>query len=414
MRRRMLYLSLVFLLFPALRIFATDEIADALSRAESLYFEAKFKDAIQVLQHADDLLRPDAGRIPEKINVKIQLALSHVGLNEIPQAKTSLREVFVLDADYKLDPQQFPPKIIALADQAKAEQGQIRCQQARADARKYMDTGNTALLLTVLQTMKPKCTGLDAMEPEAAGLVFKNGLEAYKAGQYPEALQKFQTVLKLSPKHELATQYVDLTQGKLQVNADRLLLEWRKLIDSRQFKEAAAQYAQLKTPNSGATPQMLDQMRSDYRNALTSLVDSANKACASGDTATSESLRAEIPASLPLPELGNDILAQLKPCVAKKGCMSMPAQLALARLKVQVNPVIPSALQDVVRRSQVSVQVKTKIDEKGNVTVLGAQGGNPILNEAVRTAVEQWKFSPIVDSSGPRCAETEISVTIKQ
>jgi tetratricopeptide (TPR) repeat protein len=413
MRRYMLSLSLFFLLFPVVRTFAADEVSEALSRAESLYYEAKFRDAIQLLQHADELLRADGGRVPEKINVKIQLALSYVGLNQVPQAKNSLRDVFVIDADYKLDPQQFPPKIMALADEAKAEQGQVRCQQARADARKYLDTGNAALLLTVFQTMKPKCTGLDAMEPEAAELFFKKGLELFKAGQYPDALQKFQTALKLSPKHELATQYLDLTQTKLQVNADRLVLEWRKTLESRQFQQAAARYVQLKTPNSGATPQMLDQMRSEYRNALTSLVDSANKACASGDTAASESLRAEIPGSLPLPELGNDVLAQLKPCVGKKGCMPMATQLALARLKVQVNPVIPPSLQDVARRSQISVQVKTKIDEKGNVTALSAQGSNPILTEAVRTAVSQWKFTPIIDASGPRCVETDITVTLK-
>jgi outer membrane biosynthesis protein TonB len=80
---------------------------------------------------------------------------------------------------------------------------------------------------------------------------------------------------------------------------------------------------------------------------------------------------------------------------------------------VQVHPIIPPGFQDIARRSQVSIQVKTKIDEKGNLTVLDAQGGNPILTEAVRTAVEQWKFSPIIDSSGPRCVETEITVTIK-
>ena len=413
MRRCLLSFSFVFLLFPIVRVFAADEVADALSHAESLYYEAKFKDAIQLLLHADDLLRANAGRTPEKIRVKLQLALSYVGLNQVPQAKNSLRDVFVLDADYKLDPQQFPPKIITMADEAKVEQGQVRCLQARADARRYMDTGNTALLITVLQTMKPKCTGLDAMGDQAAELLFKNGLEAYRTGLYSEALQKFQMTLRLSPKHELAAQYADLTQSKLQFNADRLVLEWRKMLDGRQFKQAAVQYVQLKMPNSGVAPQILDQMQSDYRNALTSLVDSANKACAIGDTATSQSLRAEIPESLPLPELGNEILAQLKPCAARKGCMPMTSQLALTRLKVQVNPIIPPGFQDIARRSQVSVQVKTKIDEKGSVTVLDAQGGNPVLTEAVRTAVEQWKFSPIIDPSGPRCVETEITVTIK-
>ena len=115
---------------------AADEISDALNRAESLYFEAKFKDAIQLLQHADDVLKPRTDRNTDKVNVKLQLALAHVGLNESALAKTSLRELYAIDPEYRLDPQQFPPKVIALADEAKAEQNEARCQSVRTDARK--------------------------------------------------------------------------------------------------------------------------------------------------------------------------------------------------------------------------------------------------------------------------------------
>jgi outer membrane biosynthesis protein TonB len=44
---------------------------------------------------------------------------------------------------------------------------------------------------------------------------------------------------------------------------------------------------------------------------------------------------------------------------------------------------------------------------------MDATGGSPILNDAVKNAVEHWKFAPIVDQNGPRCVETEIPVTIK-
>ena len=105
-----------------------DEVTDILSRAESLYFEAKFKDAIQLLQHADDMLKARTDRNADKINVKLQLALAHVGLNESALAKVSLREIFAIDSEYRLDAQQFPPKVISLADEAKAEQNEARCQ----------------------------------------------------------------------------------------------------------------------------------------------------------------------------------------------------------------------------------------------------------------------------------------------
>jgi tetratricopeptide (TPR) repeat protein len=388
-----------------------DEIAETLSRAESLYYEAKFKDAIQLLQRVDDLLRPRTDRTQEKINVKLQLALSLVGLNNIADAKASLREIFVIEPDYRLDEQQFPPKIVMLADEARIEQSQLRCQAVRDEARNYFQKWDAMGLVNLIQSMKPKCNGLEALEPDAAELLYKNGVDAYKAGQFADALGKFRMAVKLSPRHELAAQYLELTQSKLQMDGDRLVLEWRKTLQTGQFKQAADRFNVLKRTD-GVTPQMLDQMRSEYRRALTPIVESWNRACASSDTFTMESLRAQVPESLPESQLGEDILAQMKTCT-KKGCLQMGPQLALARLKVQVNPVIPPAFQDAARRGPMTIRVKSRIDEKGDVTAIEAQGGTPLINESVRNAVEHWKFAPIVDQSGPRCVETDIPITLK-
>ena len=102
----------------------------------------------------------------------------------------------------------------------------------------------------------------------------------------------------------------------------------------------------------------------------------------------------------------------MKPCM-KKGCMPVTTQLALARLKTQVNPILTPAMQDMARRSPTTVHVKTRIDEKGDALVLDAQGSVPMLNDVVRSAVEKWKFTPVMDDKGPRCAETDIPVVIK-
>jgi tetratricopeptide (TPR) repeat protein len=400
------YVLILFLMF------SPDEIADTMARAESLYFDAKFKEAIQLLQRADELLRPRTDRVPEKINVKLQLALAQMGLNDTVQAKGSLRDIYALDADYRIDPQQFPPKVIALADEARAEQNQVRCEAVKNDARKYFEAWDGTALVNLIESMKSKCSGLEAIEPDAAELLYKTGVEEYKAGKFPDALDKFRMAVKVSPKHELAAQYLELTQSKLQVNTDRALLEWRRTLQAHQFTPAAARYMTMKAGGDGATPQGVEQMRTEFRTALAAVVEAWNRACASSDTAAMESMRSEMPDLLPDAALGADILAQMKTCT-KKGCLQMPAPLALARLKVQVNPVIPPAFQDMARRSPLTVHVKAKIDEKGDVSVLDAQGASPILNESVRTAVEHWKFSPIMDQSGARCAETDFPITIK-
>ncbi len=413
MYRYIITVFIVLSVVTAAAAMPADEIADMVTRAESLYFDAKFKDAVQLLQRVDEMLRPRTDRLPEKITVKLQLALAHLGLNDVAQAKTSLRELYVLDPEYRLDPQQFPPKVLLLADEVKAEQNEARCQSIRGDARKYLENGNAMALVNLVQSMKSRCSGLDILGLDAVGLLYKTGVDAYKAGQFSEALEKFRWALKLAPKHELAAQYFDLTQSKLQVNADSMLLEWRKSLETHDLKQAALRYGQMKASKEAPAPQTLDQMRTEYRNALAVLVDSWNRSCAAGDAAAMESIRQQLPERLPDASLGDDLLAQMKTCT-KKGCMPVSTQLALARLKVQVNPVVPAAFQEVARHSQVSVHVKTRIDEKGEVTVMDTQGGSPLLNDAVRAAVERWKFAPIMDQNGPRCAEVDIPVVIKR
>jgi TonB family protein len=90
----------------------------------------------------------------------------------------------------------------------------------------------------------------------------------------------------------------------------------------------------------------------------------------------------------------------------------MDSQLALARLKTRVDPEIPAASRAYLQNAQVTLKVKARIDESGNVTTTEVTGSNAILNNAVRSAVGRWKFSPMADKSGPRCVNTEIPVVM--
>jgi TonB family protein len=90
----------------------------------------------------------------------------------------------------------------------------------------------------------------------------------------------------------------------------------------------------------------------------------------------------------------------------------MNSQLALARLKTRVDPEIPAGSRAYLQNTQVTLKVKARIDEGGNVTSTEVTGSNAILNNAVRNAVGRWKFSPISDKNGPRCVNTEIPVVM--
>jgi hypothetical protein len=88
----------------------------------------------------------------------------------------------------------------------------------------------------------------------------------------------------------------------------------------------------------------------------------------------------------------------------------MEAQLALARLKTRVDPDIPSAL---LGASPVTLHLAVRVGVNGNVSVRDIEGGSPRINDAVRHALAAWRFAPILDPAGPRCADIELPILIR-
>src|SRR5262245_49858334 len=152
---------------PAPRVVAQDEVSDALSHASALYYEARFKESIDLLLRVDDVLRQST-RVQDKINVQLQLAIAYVGLNDMVQAKSRFGALFALKPDYVLDAQQFSPKVLSLADEAKAEQNELRARAACDETLRQLNNGNLTVSPEQFGAMKPKCAGLAAAASKAA------------------------------------------------------------------------------------------------------------------------------------------------------------------------------------------------------------------------------------------------------
>ena len=382
---------------------AQDEVSDALAHSEALYYEARFQESIELLLRINNVLQPETGRLREKASAKLQLALAYIGLNESPEAKSFLRELYELDGAYRLDPQQFSPKVLALAEEAKAEVNEIRCQQIRQQAEHQIRLQDPGPLLNLIGSMKSICSGLEVFEADAAELVFKSGVELYKQGDLSKALVKFQMALDLSPKHDLAAEYSEIIRTKLQLSADRKFLDWEKHFTAGDFTAASADYVQLKS-----SP-LFSEIRARYRKTLAGLVESWKQACAKSDVAGMELFQNQAHDMLPEPSIGEDLLQQMAICT-NTSCLVMDGQLALTRLKTRVNPEISTA---VVGRSPLTVRVEVRIDQNGDVSVRKTQGGPAAVQEAIRSAVTRWKFAPAIDSAGPRCVDTELPFFIK-
>jgi tetratricopeptide (TPR) repeat protein len=407
MLRNILTFLVIVSLAPTALAAAVDEISETLMRAEGLYYEAEFTKSIELLLRLDQQLRPQSDHSQEKITVKLQLALGYIGLNDSSEAKAHFRDLFALEPDYSVDPQRFSPKVVALAEQAKAEQTEIRCRTVSTDAERQFGAGNTEAVMRLVASNQAKCSGLAPIAANTADLLFKQGLDAYRKAQISDALQKFRWALQLQPRHELAAQYVELTESKLQLDADRTVLAWRKNFDAGEFVLAAKDYRQLVAVSS---PDTVNQVRAEYRKALSGLVESWNRACASNDVVTLEKIRARVTELMPEPSLGEDVLDRLT--CTHTGCIQMSAQLALMRLKTRVDPDFPAFVRAQIKVSPVTVRVKTRISETGDVTASEPQGGNAILYNAVRAAVDRWKFSPAIVQGEARCVDTEIPIVI--
>jgi len=427
-----------------------DDIKESLARAESLYYEARFNDSIQLLTRVSDDLQYRPDRIADKVNAKLQLALAHIGLNETEKAKAYLVEMYTLDPGTTLDPQQYSPKVIALAGEAKTSMARIRCQAISDEARNNLKAGNAAAIRRLYGSPDSKCVDMVAIGPDAADLLYKTGMDAYRSSDFFNALQNFQAALKYSPKHELAAQYVDLAQGRLQVAEERALIQWQKDFDAKKMKEAAVQFRLIASYNDNKSSQAVRQVSDQYRKSLTSLVDKWNQTCPSGDMDAMNDIRGQITELIPEPTFGEDIRATMRPCnppekkpeppplraavvpaaavvadvqpkpEAKPVAMANPAnqclqvdyRVALTRLKVRVEPEIPREARPFIQSSPVTVRLKVRLDARGNVISSETSAGNPIFNNAVKVAVDQWKFSPAMDSTGPRCVDTEIPIVI--
>jgi hypothetical protein len=410
MCKKTLVLFAVVLLSRAAWSAPSDEPSDMLARAEALYYEADFAKSVELLLRADEILSKQPANVKEKTDVKLQLALGFIGLNDNERAKTSLGELFVLDPNRVMDPQMFSPKVIKLAEEAKAEQNELRCRTVVNDAQKQLTAGNSDGLVKLISANRSNCAGLAVLNPKAADMLFKEGLDAYKKTQMPEALGKFRAALAIEPTHELAAQYVDLTASKLEFTAERSLVNWRKNFDAGEFALAARDYRELVSVSSTQT---ITEVRSEYRRMLSALVDAWNRACASSDAAKMEEIRVRVNALLPETSFAEDLLGGMKACTPT-GCIQMDSNLAMARLKERIEPKISTQLAAQVQVFPVTIHVKTRISDKGNVVGTELKGGNSLLYGVIQTAVEQWKFLPaVIEGIGPRCVETDIPIVIK-
>jgi hypothetical protein len=385
-----------------------DDTANTLLRAQALYYEARFRESIELLLPLDSALRAQPERRAEKIDIKLQLALAHIGLSETSSAKSRFAEICALDPDYALDPQRYAPKVISLFEDSKTEQEKAKCQMFCSEADRLLAIGDAEALLKLIDSAASKCVCLESAAMDGAAQFYQQGVDAYKKNDFGTALQDFRIASRFQPEHELAGSYIELIQNQLRLSAERSVLEWRAAFEAREFGVAAATYRRLEAANiEGSSAEALDKIRTGYRQQLSPLAESSKQACSAGDALTAERIRRQAEELLPDPAIGQDILAEIGTC-AQKGCLQLSPERAMDRLITREDPKIPKGLLT----HRVTVQVKVRIDEKGKVAVTQPESIDPALRNVVSTAAATWKFLPATAENETRCVETQIPIVL--
>jgi len=385
-----------------------DEPREMLAQAEKLYEAADFRASIDLLLRLDDLLKNQPGLTNIKTGVQMQLALDNIGLNNIDKAKSYFQELFKIDPEYLLDTENLAPKVITLADEVRAEQVAAKCRAAVDEAQNQLQSGNSDAVVKLIDSNNGRCPAISSLASKTADLIYKDGMESFRKSQLPDALKKFRSAQKLDPANELAGQYVELTQSKLEVSAAKSLISWRKDFDNGEFAIAARDYQEL---ISVTDPKTVADIQQEYRQTLTGLAESWKRACMVEDVTSMDRIRTRVNAVLPEASFGQDILATMQNC-APTSCIQTDGALAMTRIDKKIDPQFPSSVIARVKNLNVIVRVKTKIDVKGNVEIKDIQGGDPLLYNGIREAVEQWKFRPTLTELGVRCVDTEIPIAI--
>src|SRR5688572_23995960 len=153
------------------------DVERTLIGAQALYQKAHYKDSVDYLLPVDAMLREQPGRVGQAISVKMQLALGYVGQNQFDKAKSLLQEVCILDPEYKLEPNQFAPKVLALYNEVTTERKRAKCEALCQENNRLSKSGDAEGLLALTKDLGDGC--ICQATTEAAEVLYRQGVAAY-------------------------------------------------------------------------------------------------------------------------------------------------------------------------------------------------------------------------------------------
>jgi hypothetical protein len=313
MLRLLAFLALfVFMMAPARQ----DDTASVLTRAHALYGEGKFEEARQLLLPLDESLRSQPEKVNDYVEVKLQLVLIHLGLEQIADAKSRAAELYFLDPDFSIRREQVGPEVIAIFEEARAQNKAV-CSRVCTEADDLLEAAAADKILALIQTHGTRCSCLDALAKDAGEHFYRRSIASQKSGDLIGALSELVIAAKFDPSHAMIRSATEAIQGQLRATTVKVFQQWRSDMAAGQYGLAAGLYREMHSMDTDNAPGFVEQMRAGYRQQLDPAIKLWNEACDNADGLLMDRARRQALEVLPDPQFGQDLIDTWMVCAKK-------------------------------------------------------------------------------------------------
>jgi tetratricopeptide (TPR) repeat protein len=391
---------------------AKNDVSAALLSAEDLYRHAQFEEASSLLRQIEPLLSSVPARVEDLKKLKLYQALIDVALNDSQDAKARFLELLALEPGFSLNSEEHAPKVLLIFADARKSFLDAQCKAACTDCEAANKAGDLQKAVNIIKSFRLQCECARKISGSLAFSLVERGTAAFELRDYPRALNEFKLAQDADPDNPAAAELSARAASQLQKAAADGLAEWKNYFESRDYRKAASTYERVVLLSADARSNAADQIQTEYRKLFDRDKQLWAQACSREDAMTMDSLRQEVRAVDPSGNLNRDLLRQIQSCPVS-GCTPVESVMALSRLKSRVDPKVDPSLRPYTSK----IAVKIRIDDKGKVAVLDIDNpaGNRLVSEAVRDAVQLWKFDPALAArSETRCVVTEFLLQFEQ
>jgi tetratricopeptide (TPR) repeat protein len=389
-----------------------DVVSSSLSAAEDLYRHAQFDEASSLLRQIEPQLSSVPARVEDLKKLKLYQALIDVALNDSVYAKARFLELLALEPGLSLNSEEHAPKVIVIFEDARKSFLDAQCKAACTECEAAGKAGDLQKAVNIIKSFRLQCDCARKISGSLALSLVERGTAAFELQDYSRALGEFKSALVADPDNRAAAEYSTRAASQLQKAAADGLAEWKNNFESRDYRKAASTYERIVLLSADTGANAADQIQAEYRKVFDRDRQLWAQACSREDAMTMDSLRQEVRAVDPSGNLNRDLLRQIQSCPVS-GCTQVESVMALSRLKSRVDPKVDPTLRPYTSK----IAVKIRIDDKGKVTVLDIDNpaGNRLVSEAVRDAVQLWKFDPALAArSETRCVVTDFLIQFEQ